>query len=487
MTKDNNIDNNSDNSLSNDRDQDTPKPAEEFQSLYESDDGVSFGVSSELRDAIEVALENHNTDRINELMQTLLPVDVADLINHLHPKYRTALLGYILSQLDPEVLVDVDPSVRVNLIKSMSVTHIARLLLHLDSDDAMNLLESMDSERVHEVLRKIPLAQRSSFERVLQYPEKSAGRLMQREMVCVPEHWTVGQVVDHIRAHGDLPNFFYDVYVVDPRHHYVGKIPINQLVRYRRDELITTLIIRDSQAFPDRADQEDVAQAFRHYALVSAPVTSPSGRVIGMITVDDIVDVLHEEVEEDILHMNKVSGESDFYTSIPKTAYWRTRWLLITLVNTLIASYVISQFEASIQQITALSFLMTINAAMGGNAGMQVVTVVVRALATRDLREDDTGKAVRKELGVSLMAGGFCSILLGIIAGFWVDSFALGAILSTSLLCNMLWAALAGTLLPVIVTRFKLDPAISAGPILTTTTDVFGYALFLGLATLFLL
>ncbi|HBN22676.1 MAG TPA: magnesium transporter [Holosporales bacterium] len=470
-----------------DRNQSDHGETEELITLHESADGVRFGVSAELRDAIEEALDRHEARVVLELLAPLHAADIADLINHLNVRYREPFFQLIKDDLDPETLVDVDPALQLELINLLSIKQIAQAVLHLDSDDAISLLEMLDEELIHAILKQIPAGERSTLERVLRYPEKSAGRLMQREIVCVPAHWPLEEVVTYIKESQDeLPSFFYDIFVVDPRHHLLGKVPLNQLLRHEPAVLVSDIMVTDTHAFPDTSDQEEVAQAFKHYALVSAPITSSSGRIIGMVTVDDVVDVVEEEAEEDMLHMHKVRGESDFYAPASTTAYWRTRWLLITLVNTLIASYVISQFEASIQQITALSFLMTINAAMGGNSGMQVVTIVVRALATRSLLEEDTWRAVRKELGVSLMTGGFCALILGGIAGLWVDNIGLGIILTVSLMCNMLWASFAGTLLPILISRFGLAPAISAGPILTTTTDVLGYALFLGLATLFL-
>ncbi|NCP61761.1 MAG: magnesium transporter [Alphaproteobacteria bacterium] len=471
-----------------DRDPSDSGEHEGINTLHESADGVRFGISAQLRDTVEEALDRHEARLVLEYLAPLHAADIADLINHLKARYREPFFQLIKDDLDPETLVDVDPALQLELIKLLSIKQIAQAVLHLDSDDAISLLEMLDEELIHAILQKIPAGERSTLERVLRYPEKSAGRLMQREIVCVPAHWSLKEVSDYIKGNQEeLPSFFYDIFVVDPRYHLLGKIPLNQLLRHETSTLVSDIMLTDTHAFPDTSDQEEVAQAFKHYALVSAPIISSSGRVIGMVTVDDVVDVVEEEAEEDMLHMHKVRGESDFYAPASTTAYWRTRWLLITLVNTLIASYVISKFEASIQQITALSFLMTINAAMGGNSGMQVVTVVVRALATRSLLEEDTWRAVRKELGVSLMTGGFCALILGGIAGLWIDNMGLGIILTVSLMCNMLWASFAGTLFPIIISRFGLDPAISAGPILTTTTDVLGYALFLGLATLFLI
>lgn len=460
--------------------------AEDIVLLNESADGVQFGVSAELRDQIEHALDANDIDHVKSLLTGLHAADIADLINLLNARYREPFFQCIKDDLDPETLVDIDPALRLEILQLLSVPQMAKAIVHLDSDDALSLLEMLDEDLIHTILKRLPTGDRRIFERVLKYPDHSAGRLMQWEFVSVPPQWTIQHVHDYVRAHDSLPSFFYDIFVADPDNRPVGKIPLNQLLRHSPDKLLADVMQTDIQTFPHLADQEEVAQAFKHYALVSAPVVSASGKIIGMITVDDIVDVLEEEAEEDILLMNKVHGESDFYAPISTTAYWRVRWLIITLLNTLLASYVISRFEASIQQITALSFLMTITAAMGGNSGMQVVTVVVRALATRSLLEEDTWRAVRKEIGVSLLSGGFCALILGSVAALWVNNMRLGLILFTALICNMLWAALAGTLLPIIINRMGQDPAISAGPVLTTTTDVFGYSIFLGLATLWL-
>jgi magnesium transporter len=458
---------------------------DEPQNIHSDD--TFFGVSDTVRAQILEALAQQDTQTVLDLVTHLHAADIADLINRLEPRYRSLFISVVKDTLDPQVIVDVDHALRHEILDVLSLPQIAQAILILDSDDAINLLEDLDEPLIHEILALIPAVDRATFERVLSYPEDSAGRLMQREVVCAPPHWTVKEVRTYIREHSTIPSFFYDIFIVDPRHHPIGKVPVNQLIRHDDEAKLGDIMIDKVESFPVYMDQEDVARTFRHYALVSAPVVSSSGRIIGMITVDDIVDVIQEEAEEDILHLHKVQGESDFYAAIPTTAYWRIRWLLITLANTLLASYVISRFEASIQQITALSFLMTINAAMGGNSGMQVVTVVVRALATKTLREGDQWRAVRKEVGVALLTGSFCSLLLGLVATLWMGSVGLGLVLSIALFINMLWAAFAGTLLPLIINRLNMDPAISAGPILTTTTDVFGYAIFLGLATLFLL
>jgi len=310
--------------------------------------------------------------------------------------------------------------------------------------------------------------------------------LMQREIVCVPPFWTVGETVSFIRDTYGLPENFYTIYVVDSRHHPLGEIYLSALLRHHENTPVSEIMGKIQKVISVDQDEGEVVDLFQHYNLVSAPVVDASGHIVGMVMIDDVFDVAEEETEKSFLNLAKVH-ESDFRAPISTTAYWRIRWLAITLVNTLIASFVISRFQVSIQKISALSFLMTINAAMGGNAGMQVVTIVIRALGTHSLREREMWKAVRKEVSVGLLTGGFFSLLLGGIAALWVHDMHLGIILSLALLANILWAAFAGTILPIVIQRMGLDPAVSAGPILTTTTDVLGYALFLGLATLFLL
>lgn len=455
--------------------------------LQDSSEETLFGVTPELRYEIVLALEKKDEEYIRSLIQPLHTADIADLINHLDHEQRFDFLHAIKPVFKPEILIEVEDSVRQELLSFLDVDTLARAISKLASDDAVNIIEDLQEDQKEQVFKALPATERTIYEKYLTYPEESAGRLMQREMVCVPPFWSVGEAIAFVREAIGLPKSFYDIYVVDPRHHPIGKIALHTLLRYPLETNVSAIMDHDLYTIPVRTDQEDVAFSFDRYNLVSAPVVNESGRIVGIITVDDVIDVIEEEAAEDILHMAKVSPESDFYAPVISTAYWRIRWLIITIVNTLIASYVISQFESSIQKITALSFLMTINAAMGGNSGMQVVTVVVRALATRYILDSDTWKAVRKEISVGVLVGGFCALILGVFASIWQNDIGLGIVLACALMCNILWAAFAGALLPILVDRMGLDPAVSAGPILTTTTDVFGYAIFLGLATLFLL
>ncbi len=445
-----------------------------------------FGVSEELVQSISSALENKDDRKIQTLIKDLHAADVADLITSLHSESRELFVSKIKDSLNPDVLANLDVPTRVQVLKMLGPDLIAEALKSVASDDALEVLSSLEKEHQEKVLQSLPSRERAMLEKFLSYPKDSAGRLMQRELVCVPPFWTVSETLHFIQNYHDLPEHFYTIYIIDPRHHPLGEISLSLLLRHQEETVVSDIMNQDMRSILVTKDQEEVAFAFRHYGLVSAPVVDESGRIVGMITVDDVVDVIGEEVEEDILHISKVH-EVNVNEPITNTAYWRIRWLIITLVNTLIASFVIAQFQVSIQKMTALSFLMTINAAMGGNSGMQVVTIVVRAIATRQLRESDIWRAVSREVFVSLITGTFFACLLGGIAAFWVKDILLGVILAVALFCNMLWAAFAGTMLPILIHRLGLDPAVSAGPILTTTTDVFGYAIFLGLATLILL
>jgi magnesium transporter len=460
--------------------------AETFAESKETSQELLFGASSELIEDISRALDHNDFPEVGRLTEGLHAADMADLIMRLSPEAREKFIIVFKGSITPETLAEIDDSIRKDVLEILSTKEIAAAVSELESDDALDLISDLEEAQQQEVLRAISADERAILEEVLTYPEDSAGRLMQHEIVCVPPFWTVGETISFVRDTYGLPDTFYTIYVVDSRYQPLGEIYLSALLRHRLDTIVSEIMQKTQKVVSVAQDQSEVADLFRHYNLVSAPVVDSSGRIVGMITLDDVFEVVEEEAEKDLLNLAKVH-ESDFRGPVATIAYWRIRWLLITLVNTLIASFVISRFQESIHQISALSFLMTINAAMGGNAGMQVVTIIIRALGTHSLRESETWKAVGKEVSVGLITGGFFSLLLGGIAALWVHDMRLGIILSLALLANMLWAAFAGTILPIVIHRFGLDPAVSAGPLLTTTTDVLGYAIFLGLATLFLL
>lgn len=453
----------------------------------EAQEEVFFGVSKDEIASVKQALEEERYDLLPDLIKDLHEADMADLIASLKKDVRAAFLEHTKEFLTPDVITALDENLRPEVMEYLGTEEIATIVTSMESDDALDLIESLDEDVKSDVLRSLPAGERALLEETSAYPEDSAGRLMRREIVCVPPFWTIEKALDFVHHTTDLPDHFYSIYVVDPRHQPIGEISLSTLMRSFKGDVVESVMTSDLDVIPVLKDQKEVVKLFRHYGLVSAPVADQAGRIVGMITIDDVVDIIEEEAEEDILHLAGVSAGDAMSVPPLTTAYWRIRWLIITLTNTLVASFVISQFQGSIQKITALAFLMTINAAMGGNAGMQVVTVIIRALATGALKESDTWKAVTKEISVACITGLFFSAVLGTIASFWVHDWRLGAILSCAVLANILWSAVAGTFLPIFIQRMGMDPAISAGPLLTTTTDVLGYSIFLGLATLFLL
>lgn len=446
-----------------------------------------YGASSELVEHVEAILElPRPITPLKALMGSLHSADVADVIHRLSPQGRQKLIHLMRRKIDPEILTQLEDDVLKDVVESLGLKKLSEAIKTLDSDDAFYLIEDLDAEDQQTVLQSIPLESRTILEEVFSYPEDSAGRLMQREVVCVPLFWTIQQTLDAIRQDLPLPEHFYDVFVVDPRHCPVGSIPLHKLLRCGPQEKISDVLETGLKVISVKTDQEQVAQFFRHYGLFSAPVVDDVGRLLGMITVDDVVDVIEAEAEEDIMHLAGVS-ESDFHASVLKTSGHRILWLIVSMINVMISVIVISQFEASLKAITALAFFMPISAAMGGNAGLQGVTVIVRALTTKELREENTYRSLWKETNVGLINGIVFAVIFGFLAGFWSWNLSIGLVVGGALICNMFWAGFAGAALPIFLNRLGMDPAVSAGPLVTTITDVLGYATYLGLATIFLL
>lgn len=434
---------------------------------------------------LEDSLEAKEFDRVKELLKPFHAADVASVIEYLSFHLRQDLIEVIRPQFDPEILMHLNETVREEVINQLGMSDFVQAIKGLESDDALALIEDLEDSQQKEILKFIPLGERVILEEVLAYPEQSAARLMQREIVCVPSFWTLDETKRYIAEEKNLPETFYDIFVVDPKHYPVGGVPLNSLLKYPSSTKIKDIMTKDIRRIPADMDQEEVALLFQKYGLVSAPVVDDGGRIIGMITVDDVVNVIEEEAEEDIMRLARVT-ESDFYEPLLSTSYSRLRWLFISLVNTLLAATVISQFQQTIEKMVALAVLMPISAAMSGNAGMQVVTVTVRALATRELGGINMRRAISKEVLVGLINGIVFGGIGGTIAAFWFSDPALGMVLGSALIFNMMWAAGCGVVLPIIIEKMGMDPAISAGPFLTTTTDLLGFAMFLGLATMFL-
>ncbi|MFQ5764501.1 MAG: magnesium transporter [Rhodospirillales bacterium] len=441
--------------------------------------------------AVIEALDAGDDARVRELVQPLHHSDAADLLEHLKGDHRARLVDCLQADLQPEILTELDETVREDVIDQLGVEDLAAALVELDSDDALEVIEELDEKDQQEVLDAIPAVDRSLIEEGLGYPEDSAGRLMQREVVTVPTFWTVGETIDFMRQSadaddGDLPGQFYDIYVVDPAHRPVGAMPLSRLLRTRRPVLVTEIMEKEMKCLPATTDQEDVAFLFRQRDLVSAPVVDDAGRLVGAITVDDVVDVIHEEHEEDIMRMGGVR-EDDLYDATVDTTRARFAWLLVNLGTAILASLVIGLFDATIEQMVALAILMPIVASMGGNAGTQTLTVAVRALAMKELTPTNALRVIGKEVLVGVLNGVVFAVLMGAVAWIWFGSATLGLVIGLAMIVNMVVAGLAGATIPLMLDRAGVDPAVASSVFLTTVTDVVGFFVFLGLAALFLL
>jgi magnesium transporter len=376
-------------------------------------------------------------------------------------------------------------------VEQLGPVETAAAVAELDTDDALDVIAELDEEEQQQILEAIPAADRTLIEQGLAYPEDSAGRLMQRELVAVPSFWTVGDTIDHLRKSADespdgLPSDFYDIFVVDPGHRPVGAIPLSHLLRARRPVPLTDLMATEMKVIGANTDQEEVAFLFRQRDLTSAPVVDDGGRLVGVITIDDVVDVIDEELEDDMMRLGGVR-EDDLYSAAMETARSRFGWLLVNLGTAILASLVIGAFDATIEQMVALAVLMPIVASMGGNAGTQTLTVAVRALATKELTAGNALRVIGKELMVGGVNGVLFAIIAALVAWFWFGSVAIAVVLGLAMIINLVVAAVAGASIPLMLERVHVDPAVASGVFLTTITDVVGFFAFLGLAAWFLM
>jgi len=436
--------------------------------------------------AVEDALEAGDEATVRLLVADLHEADLADLFEGLDRDDRLKLVTLLGHDFDPEVLPHLDSSVFEEIAEVMRPQDLARSLTELTSDDAVEVLEEFDEDQQSEILAALEPQDRLLLEESLTFPEDSAGRIMQREIVVVPETWNVGETIDYMRAAKDLPDDFYTLYVVDPKHHPVGGLPLSRVMRTRRPVSLTEIMDTDLKTIPVTMDQEEVAYLFRQYYWVSAPVIDDSGRLLGVITVDDVVDIIDEEAEEDLLKLGGVR-EADFYSDLKDTVKARSSWLFVNLLTAIFASAVISFFEGTIEKLVALAVLLPIVASMGGNAGTQTLTVAVRAIAMKDLSEATAARFIGKEIAVGLLNGLVFAIIAGGLTWFWAGDPWLGAIIAAAMVVNMIVAGLAGTLIPLGLEKFNVDPAVASSVFLTTMTDVVGFFALLGLAALFLL
>ena len=446
----------------------------------------AIGLSPDHVQAVTRAIEEEDLQQVRVLVEPLHSADVADLVEQLEPDERRILVEVIRGFVASEVLPHLGDALLDDVLQHLGVQDVAAAVAELDIDDAIDVMEDLGEDEQREVLSALPAFERLQIEEGLAFPEDSAGRLMQRHFVAIPAYWTVGQTIDYMRRTADLPDEFYEIFVVDPSHHPMGTVPLYRAMRTNRPVLIGDIMETDPILMPVGMDQEDVAYQFQQYDLTSAAVIDDSNRLIGVIMVDDVVDVIHEEAEEDIMRLAGV-GESDIFWTVTETTKRRFLWLLVNLATAVLASVVISLFGATIEHIVALAILMPIVASMGGNAGTQTMTVTVRALATRDLMVTNAFRVVSKELVVGLINGVLFAALVAAIAGIWFGGMALGGVIAVAMIVNMIIAALAGILIPLGFSRLGIDPAIAATVFVTTVTDVVGFFAFLGLGTWLLL
>ncbi len=443
-------------------------------------------VTPELVRRIEDALDGGRSEEARALLARLRAVGQAAVLEQITEPHRDALVALLKRDLDPEALAELDEDVRDDVLDQLNSKEIAAVARELETDDAANLLEDLPEEERRKVLAELSAQERADIEKALAYPEDSAGRLMQRSLVKVPDSWTVGQVIDYCREARELPDDVYDLFVVDAQGRLRGSVKLGRMLRAKRPVPIIELADPDIPAVPANTPQEEVAHLFRDQDLVSCPVVDRDRKLLGVIMVDDIVDVIDEEASEDLLKMGGV-GMDDMHANTIRTTQRRAWWLAVNLVTAVIASLVIGQFEGAIEKIVALAVLMPIVASMGGNAGTQTVTVAVRALAMGELTAANALRFVAKEFAVGGLNGIIFAIAMGAAVIAWYHDWRLGAVIGAAMICNLLAAALAGTLIPLGLQKFGVDPAVSSTVFLTTVTDVIGFLAFLGLATLFLL
>jgi magnesium transporter len=457
--------------------------AEDLEDLALRDD---YALNPAFVEMVVDAAERGDSRRLAELMDALHPADIADLMGFLSSDYREALVPLLAPDVLAEVLSELDGALREEILEHVAPGVLAAAIGEMDSDDAADVVDDLEADVRGQVLAQMSDVDRAGIEHSLAFGDETAGRLMQREVLAAPSFWTVGQTIEHVRqAAEDLPDLFFDVYVVDPANRPVGAAPVSRLLKSRPDALLSEIMEAVTE-IPADMDQEEVAYIFDKYHLISAPVIEPGGRLVGQITVDDIVGVIREESDEDMLAL---AGVSD--TEIGATVFGVTRarfwWLFINLGTAVLASSVIALFQGSIEKFAALAVLNPIAASMGGNAGTQTLTFAVRAIATKELNATNVLATIWRELAVGLLNGVAFFVVMGGVTFIWFHDPVMALIAGAAMIINLFAAALAGILIPLGLDRLGFDPAASSVVFLTTVTDCVGYFSFLSLATLVLL
>ena len=447
---------------------------------------VNLDFNKEFINTFSEKIESGNIEFINQTLKNLHEADVANLIENLNPNTRIKLIELESFNINPEIFIELNESIQGEVLQLLSINSIIKIIKRLESDNAIKILENLEKDTKNKVLEKLPPKDKFLLEEGLSYPEDSAARIMQREFTAVPSNWTVGQTIDYLREDKDLPEEFLEIFIVDNDFKPIGTVPSSRVLRTSRDLKMNSIMIEMPVLISANMDQEEVGHTFENYNLVSAGVVNKNNKLVGMITADDVVTVVQEEAEEDVLRLAGV-GDEEITDSVMLKTKRRFNWLLLNLFTALLATWVISNFGASIEQMVALAFLMPIVASMGGNAGMQTLAVTIRAIATKELSKTNFNRVVGKEFLIGILNGIIFAIITAVIVQLWFKQFNLSLLIGVSMILNMIVAGLFGILVPVSLKKLNIDPALASSVFVTTITDVIGFLSFLGLGSIYFL
>ena len=448
------------------------------------DKKVNFEFNKEFIKVVTDKISNNDADFISNSFREMHPSDAADIIEHLNESDRENLIKLNNFRIDPQVFVELNESIQTEIIKYLSTDSIVYILKNLESDDSIKIIENLNDENKNEILSSLPPKDRFVLLESLSYPEDSAARIMQREFTAIPSNWSVGQTIDYLRENKDLPEEFLEIFVVDNEFKPIGTVPSSKVLRTSRDAKMDSIMNESQLSIPVDMDREEVGHLFENYNLNSACVVDKNNKLVGMITSDDVLTVLKEEAEEDALRLAGV-GDEEITDGVLKKTKRRFNWLLLNLFTAFLATWVISIFGATIEQMVALAFLMPIVASMGGNAGMQTLAVTIRTIATNELTKNNFTQNILKEFLIGILNGIIFAIISAIIVQLWFNDIQLSFIISISMVLNMIVAGLFGILVPITLKKFNIDPAIAFSVFVTTITDVIGFLSFLGIGAYF--
>ena len=447
---------------------------------------VNLDFNKEFINIFSDNIKNKNVNFINQTLKDLHEADIANLIENLNPDTRTKLIEIESFNIEPEIFIELNESVQSEVLQLLSIDSLIKIIKRLESDDAIKILENLTLDTKELVLEKLPPKDKFLLQEGLSYPEDSAARIMQREFTAVPSNWTVGQTIDYLREDKDLPEEFLEIFIVDNDFKPIGTVPSSRVLRTSRDSKMNSIMSEMPVLISVNMDQEEVGHTFENYNLVSAGVVNKENKLVGMITADDVVTVVQEEAEEDALRLAGV-GDEEITDSVMLKTKRRFNWLLLNLFTALLATWVISFFGASIEQMVALAFLMPIVASMGGNAGMQTLAVTIRAIATKELSKSNFNRVVGKEFLIGILNGIIFAVITAVIVQFWFKDINLSILIGISMILNMIVAGLFGILVPVSLKKLNIDPALASSVFVTTITDVIGFLSFLGLGSVYFL